>query len=153
MQLHYLVIPLVVVFVAWIGGRFTARSVREWYPSLQKPSWTPPGSIIGAVWTVFYILAGTSAIFVWDVPGGPGILLAGMFVANAFLNALWSYVFFALRKMNAAIAVCLLLDLTIIFLIVLTVPISVFAAWLLAPYLLWVTFASYLNYRISAMNH
>lgn len=166
MPLSYIIIPLVTILVAWLGGRFTARSVRTWYVGLRKPTWTPPGSVIGAVWTVLYILAALSALIVWNLPGGAGGAvgtaigaaaavpwpIATLFVLNAMVNVFWSYVFFFLHQPGPAIWVCLALDATIIALIQLVAPLSLLAAWLLVPYAAWVTFASYLNYRVWAMN-
>ncbi len=156
MRLNYILIPLITILVAWLGARFTSRGVREWYPSLRKPSWTPPGAVIGAVWVVLYVLASTSAFIVWNLSflsfTGVPVAITAVFLANAALNAFWSYAFFARRRMGAAIWVCLSLDATIVGLIQMLGPIDRMAAWLLVPYAAWVTFASYLNYRVWAMN-
>jgi tryptophan-rich sensory protein len=154
MHLSYFVIPIVAVLVSAIGGRLTVASVRTWYMTIAKPRWTPPGRVIGAVWTVLYILAALSALLVWNLPGGVPVPLAvaTLFVLNAVVNVLWSWVFFSRHHVGAAIWVCLFLDLTIVLLIWLIAPLSPLAAWLLVPYAAWVTFASYLNYRVWAMN-
>ena len=154
MPISYILIPLVTILVAFVGGRLTAASVKTWYRGLRKPSWTPPGGVIGAVWTVLYILAALSALIVWNLPGGALVpaTVAVLFCLNAAVNVFWSYVFFYLHKMGPAIWVCLFLDLTIILLIQFIAPASALAAWLLMPYAAWVTFASYLNYRVWAMN-
>jgi tryptophan-rich sensory protein len=152
MHISYILIPLVTILVAYIGGRLTARSVATWYRTLHKPSWTPQGSVIGAVWTVLYILAAISALIVWNLSTPVPLIVATLFILNAVVNVLWSYVFFYLHKMGPAIWVCLFLDLTIVLLIWLIAPLSTLAAWLLVPYAAWVTFASYLNYRVWAMN-
>lgn len=154
MHLSYILIPLITILVAYVGGRLTAASVTTWYRGLRKPSWTPPGGVIGVVWTVLYILAAISALIVWNLPGGASVpfLIASLFVLNALLNVFWSYMFFYLHKTGLAIWVCLLLELTIVLLIWLIAPVSVLAAWLLVPYAAWVTFASYLNYRVWVMN-
>ena len=154
MHLSYLFIPVVTVLVAYVGGRLTMRSVATWYRGILKPTWTPPGSVIGAVWTVLYILAALSALIVWNLPGEismPAAIVV-LFCLNAVVNVLWSYVFFYLHKMGLAIWVCLFLDLTIILLIQFIAPLAALAAWLLVPYAAWVTFASYLNYRVWEMN-
>jgi tryptophan-rich sensory protein len=152
MHLSYILIPLVTILVAYVGGMLTARSVATWYRGLRKPSWTPPGSVIGAVWTVLYILAAISALVVWNLPSAVPVVIAGLFILNAVVNVFWSYMFFYLHKMGPAIWVCLFLDLTIILLIWFIAPLSVLAAWLFVPYAAWVSFASYLNYRVWAMN-
>jgi tryptophan-rich sensory protein len=153
MHISYILIPLVTIAVAYIGGRLTAQSVKTWYRGIHKPSWTPPGNVIGAVWTVLYILAAIAALIIWNLPSAPvPALIAILFIVNAAVNVFWSYVFFYLHRPGSAIWVCLFLDLTIILLIQFIAPLSAIAAWLLVPYAAWVTFASYLNYRVWAMN-
>ena len=153
MHLSYILIPLVTILVAFAGGQLTMRSVATWYKTIRKPTWTPPGAVIGAVWAVLYILAALSALIVWNLPLAPvSAMVAMLFILNAAVNVLWSYVFFYLHKMGPAIWVCLFLDLTIILLIQFIAPVSALAAWLLVPYAAWVTFASYLNYRVWTMN-
>ncbi len=153
MHLSYIFIPLITILVAYVGGQFTVRSVKTWYRMIRKPSWTPPGSVIGAVWAVLYILAAISALIVWNLSSAlVPMTIAVLFCLNAVVNVLWSYVFFYLHKMGPAIWVCLFLDLTIVLLIQFIVPLSSLAAWLLVPFAAWVTFASYLNYRVWAMN-
>jgi tryptophan-rich sensory protein len=104
--------------------------------------------------TVLYILAALSALIVWNLPSGASVpvVIVILFVSNAAVNVLWSYVFFYLHRMGPAIWVCLFLDLTIVLLIQFVSPLSLLATWLLVPYAAWVTFASYLNYRVWAMN-
>ena len=153
MHLSYILIPIVTILVAFAGGQLTMRSVKTWYKTIRKPTWTPPGAVIGAVWTVLYILAALSALIVWNLPLAPvSAMVTMLFILNAAVNVLWSYVFFYLHKMAPAIWVCLFLDLTIILLIQFIAPVSALAAWLLVPYAAWVTFASYLNYRVWTMN-
>lgn len=147
-----LIIPLVTILVAYVGGRLTVASVKTWYVGLRKPSWTPSGRVIGAVWTVLYILAAISALVVWNLPASVPVVVATLFILNAVVSVLWSYVFFYLHKMGPAIWVCLILDITIVLLIHFVIPISSLAAWLLVPYAAWVSFASYLNYRVWGMN-
>ena len=152
MHISYILIPLITILVASIGSILTTRSVATWYRTIRKPSWTPPGAVIGAVWTVLYILAAISALVVWNLSSPVSAVVASLFILNAVVNVFWSYVFFYLYKMGPAIWVCLFLDITIVLLIWFIAPLSVLAAWLLVPYAAWVTFASYLNYRVWAMN-
>lgn len=150
MTIPYIVIPLVTVFVAAAGGWLTSTSVKTWYVRLRKPAWTPSGRVIGTVWTVLYILACGAALLAWA--HGASLPIKILFALNAALNVLWSAVFFYLRRPFAAIWVCLALDLTIVILIQLLPPVSLLASVLLVPYAAWVTFASYLNYRVWGMN-
>jgi tryptophan-rich sensory protein len=156
MRLNYFLIPLITIFVAWLGGRFTMTAVHTWYRDIRKPSWTPPGTVIGAVWTVLYILAAISAFLVWNVSSlsinGVPFIIVALFVLNATVNIFWSYTFFYRRRIGPAIWVCLFLDITIVALIQFITPVSHAAAWLLVPYAAWVTFAAYLNYRVWEMN-
>lgn len=156
MRLNYFLIPLVAIFVALLGGRLTMAAVRTWYKDIRKPTWTPPGSVIGAVWTVLYILAALAALMVWNISpfvvSGVPFMIVALFVVNAVVNVFWSYTFFYRRRIGPAIWVCLLLDLTIVALIQLIAPVAPVAAWLLVPYAAWVTFAAYLNYRVWGMN-
>lgn len=156
MRLNYILIPLIAIFVAWLGGRFTMAAVRTWYPTIGKPRWTPPGAVIGAVWTVLYILAAASAFLVWNMSSlgvnGVPLIITAIFILNAAVNVFWSYTFFYRRRIGPAIFVCLFLDLTIVALIGLVASVSAAAAWLLVPYAAWVTFAAYLNYRVWEMN-
>jgi tryptophan-rich sensory protein len=156
MHINYFIIPLVAILVAWLGGRFTMKAVRTWYRTLRKPTWTPPGGVIGAVWTVLYILAASSALIIWNTSSlkatGVPLVITALFILNALVNVFWSYTFFYRQRIGAAIWVCLFLDVTIVALIQLISPISLLAAWLLVPYAAWVTFAAYLNYRVWDMN-
>jgi tryptophan-rich sensory protein len=156
MRINYLIIPLVAILVAWIGGRLTMTAVRTWYRHIRKPQWTPPGSVIGAVWTVLYILAAISALIIWNAPSlnasGVPLAIVTLFILNALVNIFWSYTFFYRQRIGFAIWICLFLDLTIVALIQLVAPVSLAAAWLLVPYAAWVTFAAYLNYRVWEMN-
>jgi benzodiazapine receptor len=156
MRINYFLIPLIAIFVAWLGGRFTMTAVRTWYKGIHKPTWTPPGAVIGAVWTVLYILAALAAFLVWNISslslnGVPWVITA-LFILNAAVNVFWSYTFFYRHRIGFAIWICLFLDLTIVALIQLISPVSLAAAWLLVPYAAWVTFAAYLNYRVWEMN-
>jgi len=137
-----------VLATALIGGRFTSMGIGPWYDGLAKPSWTPPGAVIGAVWTVLYVLIAVASAIVWSrsaaAPGGYAALL----VTNLALNALWCYLFFAARRPAAALAEIVVLELTCLGLVLLAARTSPAAARLLAPYAAWVAFAGFLNWNI-----
>src|SRR5271157_3364882 len=103
MKLNYVIIPLVTIAVAVIGGLITGGGM-EWYRSIKLPSWTPPGSVIGAVWTVLFILATISALIVWNgAPHGVRFWwIVAIFLLNAILNFGWSWLFFGAHLMGAA---------------------------------------------------
>jgi len=135
-----------------IGSLFTSSSVYTWYPQLRKPEWNPPSWIFGPVWTVLYLTMAISAWLVWR-NAGPGAKFALiLFAIQLLLNIAWSWVFFRLHAIGPAFGEILLLWMMIIATAVAFFPISFLAAWLLIPYIAWVAFASYLNFRIWQMN-
>lgn len=148
-------IPFVLACLAAaaIGAGATRRSVKTWYPNLQRPSWTPPDWVFGPVWSTLYFMMALSSWLVWrDSPwtiARPALLL---FVVQLILNALWSILFFGLRRPGPAFAEILILLTLIVATITAFLPLSFLAAWLLFPYAVWVAFASYLNFRIWQMN-
>lgn len=150
-----LIIPAVTIGVASLGSSLTASGM-DWYRGINLPSWTPPGSVIGTVWTVIFILATISAILARNYPGTkhakrvPWIMAA--FVLNAVLNVAWSWLFFRLHLIGWAVWEALLLEASVIALIILIRPVSVVAARLLIPYAAWVAFASFLTFMIWRLN-
>jgi benzodiazapine receptor len=153
MKLNYVIIPLVVVITSLIGGSFTSRGM-EWYATIKLPSWTPPGSVIGTVWTVIYLLTMVSALITWNRIPKDSIFyaVALTFIINAILNAGWSLVFFRMHKIGLAVSVAALLELSVLVLIFLLWNKSKLASALLFPYAGWVIFATYLNTVIWRMN-
>ena len=137
-----------VLAAAVAGGRWTAMGIGPWYDGLAKPSWTPPGSVIGAIWTVLYVLIAIASAIVWSRAGdGRGAYVA-LLVVNLALNAFWCYVFFAARRPPAAFFEIAILELTCLGLVFLASRTSSAAAWMLAPYAAWVAFAGLLNWNI-----
>jgi tryptophan-rich sensory protein len=154
-KLNYLVIPLIVFAVAVIGTLATTPNLETWYKTLTLPSFAPAGQIIGTVWTILYILISISLIIFWNKAKRDDsfkqILL--VFGVNGFLNAFWSYVFFAWHQIGWAVLISALMAITIYLLIYQLYSKSLkTAAYLLVPYAAWVTFATYLNYVIFTLN-
>ena len=136
-----------------IGSLYTNRSVQTWYPMLNKPEWNPPNWVFAPVWTTFYLMMAISAWLVWRDNGWDGARSAlCLFVIQLLLNVAWSAVFFGMRRIGEAFAEILLLLTMLIATAVAFLHFSLLAAWLLIPYIAWVGFASYLNYRIWQMN-
>jgi tryptophan-rich sensory protein len=150
-----LIIPAVTIGVATLGSTFTTAGM-DWYKTINLPSWTPPGSVIGTVWTVIFILATLSAILARNYPGHKFAkripLIMYLFVLNAVLNVGWSLVFFRLHLLGWAIWEAAFLGASVVVIIVLLWPISRIAAYLLIPYAAWVAFATYLNTTIWWLN-
>lgn len=138
--------------VAVIGSLFTRSSVSGWYSKLNKPSFNPPGWIFGPVWTILYLLMGISLYLVWT-SGKKGIKAAIIiFAVQLSLNLLWSILFFGMQKPFAAFIEIILLWIAILVTIIVFYKISPIAAYLLIPYILWVSFAAVLNYNLYALN-
>ncbi|MGC2196232.1 MAG: TspO/MBR family protein [Terriglobales bacterium] len=149
------VVPFVVVCftAAGIGSFFTSTSVGTWYSQLRRPVWTPPNWIFGPVWTTLYLMMAISAWLVWrDSDWTSSRFALALFAIQLALNTLWSIVFFGMRKVGPAFGEILLLWMMIIATAVAFFPLSLLAAWLLLPYIVWVAFASYLNFRIWQLN-
>ncbi|HEX4440557.1 MAG TPA: TspO/MBR family protein [Thermoanaerobaculia bacterium] len=133
-----------VALTGWIGGRFTAQGIRAgWYAALAKPDWTPPGWLIGTVWTILYVCIALASALLWRSEPYPPY--AALLALNLALNAYWCRLFFSERRPGAAFVEILVLDATCILLVVLASRRSSVAAGLLAPYAAWVAFASFLN--------
>ncbi len=137
---------------AAIGSIFTASSVSNWYQTLQKPFFNPPGWIFVPVWTLLFFLIGCSLYLVWqsDKEGKKKAYL--IFGIQLVLNVLWSALFFGLQNPGFAFAEITILWIFIIWNMVIFRKFSSVAAWLLVPYLLWVSFAAYLNLSIFRLN-
>jgi tryptophan-rich sensory protein len=153
-HLHYALIPLFYLFIAMAGRAFTAEGVNGWYAAISKPWYTPPGSLIGTAWTAIYVLAAISFIRFVNRARGTGVFrpCVFLFVLNGAFNAAWSYVFFVVHMMGLAAINALLIWATVLLLVILLWPGSRLSSLLLMPYLLWVSFATYLNYDIYRMN-
>jgi tryptophan-rich sensory protein len=140
------------IFVGALGALTT--DLGPWYLSLHKPSWQPPDWLFGPAWTLIFALAALAGVLFWrrcaDRNQRLGLLAA--FALNAFLNTVWSLLFFRLKRPDWALYEVGFLWLSIVLLIVLLGRVSRSAAGLLVPYLVWVTFASYLNLTIVRMN-
>ena len=134
----------------FIGSRYMPG---EWYASLDKPSWNPPGYIFAPVWTVLYILMGVAAWLVWTKgDGAQRITPISIFVLQLALNALWSYLFFGLHRPDLAFIEIIVLWLAILATMILFWRIHGFAGMLLIPYLAWVSFAAVLNFQLWRLN-
>jgi translocator protein len=138
-----------------IGSVFTSSSVDSWYRMLNKPPFNPPSWLFAPVWTALYIMMGISLFLVWSrksTKAGKKNIALSFFAVQLFLNMLWSALFFGLQNPLLAFVEIILLWIAIIITIALFRKISATAAYLLVPYLLWVTFASILNYSIFLLN-
>lgn len=135
---------------AWLGAIFMPG---EWYAVLKKPSWNPPGWIFGPVWSALYAMMATAAWLVWKRGGFAAQRKPlALFLAQLALNAAWTPLFFGLRWTGVAFVEIMILWLAIAATLAAFRPVNRAAAWLLAPYLLWVSFAAALNFALWRLN-
>ncbi len=148
-----LIISILIPFVASaIGGFFTSTSVSTWYIDLIKPSFNPPSWVFGPVWTILYLLMGIALYLVWVDKSKKKKLAFIAFGTQMFLNALWSVLFFGLQKPLFAFVEIILLWSSILITIIYFYRINKNAAYLLIPYILWVSFAAVLNFSLFILN-
>lgn len=138
---------LIVGAAATTGSKFMPG---PWYESLAKPSWTPPNWLFPIAWTVLYIMIAVAGWRVWQAEGF-GVALA-VWGVSLVLNALWSYLMFGSHRIDLALADVGLLLASIIAFILLARHVDGWAALLFAPYLVWVSFATALNYAVLQLN-
>ncbi len=136
--------------VASFGALFQTG---DWYQTIAKPSWTPPGWIFGPVWTLLYIAMAVAAWLVWLEGGWKSNRIAlSLYIVQLIFNAAWSWLFFGVHTIGGA-----LVDIVILWLLILTTLILFWrrrptAGLLLLPYALWVGFATALNFQIWRLN-
>jgi len=146
-----IVLPQIAGF---IGAFFTVRAIPEWYALLVKPNLAPPNWVFAPVWTTLYLLMGAALFLVWrrvgsDVRARSAVVV---FLIQLALNALWSFLFFGLRSPSLGFLGIAFLWVSIVLSMYFFARVSKASFWLLAPYLLWTTFAGYLNYMIWMLN-
>lgn len=144
-----LVLPL---SVGGLSGFLTSNSVDTWYVTLVKPILNPPSWIFGPVWTTLYIMMGIALYLVWKSDFNQKDKAIKVFGVQLTLNFLWSILFFGLQNPALALVDIVLMLVFIVWNIVLFYRISKTAGWLLFPYFLWVSFATYLNLAIFLLN-
>lgn len=137
-----------------LGSLFTTTGPGSWYSTLIKPAFNPPAWIFAPVWTLLYILMGISLYLVITegMKGRDVRIPLLVFTIQLILNILWSYAFFGLESTFFGLLVIILLWISIVATMILFYPVRKAAAWLLVPYILWVSFATLLTYTIYSLN-
>ena len=146
---------LTVEIVGVSGSVFTVQSLGTWYGTLQRPMIAPPNWVFGPVWTTLFALIGVALWLVWrQIESSPREvwIALGVFMVHFVFNLGWSAVFFGLQELGWGLAVIGLLWLLIVTTMWAFDRVDRRAALLLVPYLLWVSFAAYLNYRFWVLN-
>ncbi|WP_427926503.1 TspO/MBR family protein [Xanthomonas hortorum] len=144
---------LVLCYLVAASGAAASIKAASFYAELQRPAWAPPGWLFGPVWTVLYGMMAVSAWLVWRRGGWNSTHGAlSLFVLQLGLNGLWSWLFFAWHMGAWAFVDIAALWLALVLTIVAFAKWQRVAAWLLVPYLLWVSFAAALNYSVWQLN-
>ncbi len=144
--------------IAWavilgLGGGLLTK-IGAWYRDLEKPSWQPPDWLFGPAWTIILGLAAWAFVLSWNGAADEGArqVLIGLYLVNAVFHFLWSPLFFTLRRPDWALVEVPFLWASVLALCVLLRDYSVLASWLIVPYLVWVSFAAILNWKIVRLN-
>ncbi|MCX6791223.1 MAG: tryptophan-rich sensory protein [Candidatus Gribaldobacteria bacterium] len=148
--LKILLAVLVCEGAGMLGAVFTTPAIASWYATLAKPSFSPPNWVFTPVWTLLFLLMGVALFLVWNEKSkGKNIQTAVLvFFQQLALNVLWSVLFFGLHSPLLALIEIIILWLSIVMTIFYFAKISKTAAWLLVLYLVWVSFATFLNFSI-----
>ncbi|MFZ5982645.1 MAG: TspO/MBR family protein [Patescibacteria group bacterium] len=152
-KIYKLIISLLIPQLAGgLGSLFTASSVGEWYQTIEKSPLNPPGWVFGPVWTTLFLLMGYALYLVWTSEGEKRKQAFGIFAVQIILNVLWSVLFFGMRSPGLALLEIVVLWVAILLNILAFSRVNKISGYLLWPYLLWVSFAIYLNYSIWSLN-
>lgn len=138
------------LLTGFVGSMATQSSVDTWYATLNKPSWTPPNWLFAPVWTSLYLAMGVAAWLVWR--RGPARISLTLFFGQLALNLAWSFLFFGMRWPLGGLIDIALLWIAIAATLWAFRTSSTAAAWLMVPYLAWVSYASALNFALWRMN-
>ncbi len=136
-----------------IAGLFTAKAVPEWYATLNRPSFNPPNSIFGPVWSALYIIMGISLFMIWKLPNSSERNIAlFVFYMQLLLNFGWSFLFFYFKTIGFAFVEIIVLWVCIIIMMILFYKLKPIAAYINIPCFLWVSFATVLNAAYYKLN-
>ncbi|HQX73978.1 MAG: tryptophan-rich sensory protein [Chitinophagaceae bacterium] len=144
-------IPLI---VGGTSGFFTATGVESWYQTIARPTWNPPGWIFGPVWTTLYVMMGISLFLVWKEDTSVELkkIAIALFTVQLVLNFFWSFIFFNQHQIGWALVEIIAMWVFILLTIFAFAQVNKAAAWLLVPYISWVSFATILNFTIWQLN-
>ena len=151
---RFIISIMIPLMVGAIAGFFTGESVNSWYVNVNKPSFNPPSWLFAPVWTALYLMMGIAFYLVWKAAATDALKKQAMtfYAVQLFLNFIWSFIFFYLQQPGWAMVDIVLMWIMILFTIIWFGKISPVAAWLLVPYICWVSFAALLNYSIWKLN-
>ncbi|MBE6958549.1 MAG: tryptophan-rich sensory protein [Ruminococcaceae bacterium] len=151
--LPYIISAGIALGVGVLSGLLSMNGMEVYAQNTVKPALTPPGWVFAAVWTVLYILMGISAARIWLLPDSPGRSKGlNLYVAQLIMNFFWSLIFFNLRAYGFAVLWLLGLWILVFLMIRDFYKLDKTAAYLQIPYLIWLTFAAYLNIGVWVLN-
>lgn len=152
LYLKILISTILCLSLGILSGFNTSDSITGWYPFIIKPSWNPPNWIFGPIWTVLYIGMGVAVALIWHSRHDQKQKAILFFIIQFVFNLCWSFIFFNLHQIGWA-----LIEIVAMFFLILITTIRFYninkhAAYLMIPYLLWVSFATVLNASIWYLN-
>ena len=131
---------------------FTIADVKTWFVTINKPSWNPPSYLFAPVWTTLYVLMGIAWGIIWNSNTIEKPRAMQLFIIQLALNFFWSIIFFGIHNISLALFDIIALWVMILLTIFIFGRINKNAAWLLVPYISWVSFATLLNFAIWQLN-
>lgn len=142
------------LLVGAVSGGATVTGLGSWYQNIEKPSWNPPNAVFGPVWTTLYIMMGIALFLVWKINAAEELKRRAItfFIIQLILNFFWSLIFFKWHSILGALIEIVALWFFILMTIFAFARVNKWAAWLLVPYIAWVTFAAILNAAIYSLN-
>jgi translocator protein len=147
----WLILVVFVVGVLAIGGALGYLTAPgEWYAGLRKPFFNPPNWIFAPVWTTLYVMIAVAGWRIFMIDARHKVMT--VWYIQMVLNFLWTPVWFGAHQLWLAYVIIMAMWLAIIAFMIMAPRLDKVAAWLFAPYLVWVTFASMLNLSIAMMN-
>ena len=153
LDLTAIAIATVAAIVVAVAGALLT-DLGPWYQKLRQPRWKPPDWAFGPIWTVVFTCAATAAVMAWarlpDAASGPRLL--ALFALNGALNVLWSVLYFRFKRPDWSLIELVFLWLSILWLAVEMWPYSPRSSWLMAPYMIWVATAGFLNWTTIKLN-
>lgn len=143
-----------ILLLGFLSGRYAGGGPQNpWFAALVKPAIYPPPATFGIVWSALYVMMALALAQVLTAPGAKGRWLAvGIFLLQLALNLAWTPLFFAAHRISGALALIGGIDVAVLLTVVLFARVRVLAALLLVPYLVWVLFATVLNWQFLALN-
>lgn len=153
-QIPFIISLSITLAIGFAASYFTRPEIAGWYATLHKPAFTPPPWAFPIAWTIIYVMIATAAYLVWKKRDNSADYKRArvIYFIQLLFNFSWSIVFFGMHQILGALMIILVLWVLIILNIFGFKKFSRSAAWLLTPYLLWVSFASALNYSIYLLN-